>query len=86
MSFTVEIQLQRLWSGSSIRFASRDEADRYAQSIADWRPDIISTRVVTSEDAANCSWDGGLRPMLPPQKSSLLNRKARWLGDILRFR
>jgi len=67
MSFKAEViaDMSGEWVGNALRFATREEAERYADDLA-WRWTLVrDTRVVESDEPANyrCDVSGRAEPV-----------------------
>jgi hypothetical protein len=60
----------RKWSGNSLRFATREEAEANVKALeARWTA-VVETRVVESDDPVNYAWVGGKLVAVVPQEQS----------------
>jgi hypothetical protein len=70
MSFKPEVYVMGEWSTNSLRFATHEEATRYARDLGHHRIDLESrwmsvtdTRADESEDPVNHTWDHATRTL-----------------------
>lgn len=72
MSFKPEVRTTNIesWAGNALRFATREEAEKYAWDLANRWTAVYETRVIEVSDPVNYRWEPGFgaRPIIPPRE------------------